>query len=394
MMNKKKSIIQQDDHIILPKATLRRFADNKTKKICCLKLSDSNNLAITKHYPKSFHTKPNYYNPEFDNIVKRYETLIGKWHKEIMNAIKTNTIESLITNRLEELKKDIIELITIQFHRTVLADEKLLAQYIEQEKKRYEEFSANFFRSGRIPEGFLNNKQRFFNKEIDQVQYYSQNILGQPNEGIEKTYKDSIPYIFYIPNEIDSTFLLPPQHFVPNNAFARFILSPRLALALYKDNSPQRTIILKKEDVDCLVPRAIESALSISKEYQEIIGEEKYLHYIKSKIEKYMSMIKEIAEEQIILISGDEEILQDDQTILEMIVSIMYFKPESKKIIIETGVLSSKLLKLDETTKNEGLYMFAKWGYKIVLINQHDLSNSNSGIAIAKTKEDAIKLLS
>ena len=107
-----------------------------------------------------------------------------------------------------------------------------------------------------------------------------------------------------------------------------------------------------------------------------------------------MSMITEIAEEQIILISGDEEILQDDQTILEMIVSIIYFKPESKKIIIETGVLSSKLLKLDETTKNEGLYMFAKWEYKIVLIHQHDLSNSNSGIAIAKTKEDAIKLLS
>lgn len=394
MMNKKKSIIQQDDHIILPKATLRRFADNKTKKICCLKLSDSNNLAITKHYPKSFHTKPNYYNPEFDNIVKRYETLIGKWHKEIMNAIKTNTIESLITNRLEELKKDIIELITIQFHRTVLADEKLLAQYIEQEKKRYESSSADLFRSGRIHQDFLIRKQNLFDKNIDQVQYYSQNILGQPNEAIKKAYKEFIPYICYIPDEIDSTFLLTPQHIVPNDAFARFILSPRLALALYKKNLPQRTIILTKEDVDCLVPRAIESSLSMSKEYQEVIGEEKYLHYVKNKLEKFKSKITEIAEEQIILISGNEEILIDDQTILEMIVSIMCFKPESKKIIIETGILSSKLLKSNETTKNKGLYMFAKWGYKIVLINQHDLSNSNSGIAIAKTKEDAIKLLS
>jgi len=393
-MNKKKSIIQQDDHIILPKATLRRFIDNNTKKICCLKLSDSNNLAITQHYPKSFHTKSNYYNPEFDNVVKRYETLIGKWYKEIMDAIKTTTIESLITNRLEELKKDIIELITIQFHRTILADEKLLAQYIEQEKKRYETFSSIFFRSGRIPEGFLNNKHQFFSREINQVQYYSQNILGKPNERIERTYEDFIPCIFYIPNEVDSTFLLPPQHFVPTDAFARFILSPRLALALYKNNSSQRTIILKKEDVDGLVSRTIESALSMSKEYQEIIGEEKYLHYVKNKLEKYNSTITEIAEQQIILISGNEEILKDNQTIHEMIVSIMCFKPERKKIIIETAIISSKLLKLDETTKNEGLYMFEKWGYKIVLIHQHDLSNSNSGITIAKTKEDAIKLLS
>lgn len=59
-MHKNSNIIQQDDHIILPKATLRRFADDKTKKIYCLKLSDSNKITITKHYPKSFHTKPNF----------------------------------------------------------------------------------------------------------------------------------------------------------------------------------------------------------------------------------------------------------------------------------------------------------------------------------------------
>lgn len=311
-----------------------------------------------------------------------------------MDEINTTTIESLIINRLEELKQDIIELITIQFHRTVLADEKLLTKFIEQEKKQYELLSAYFFRSGRIPQDFLTNKQSLFNNNIDQVQYYLQNILGQPNEVIENAYKEFIPYICYIPNEIDSTFLLTPQHFVPNDVFARFVLSPRLALALYKENFHRHIIILTKDDVDCLVPRAIESALSMSKEYQEIIGEEKYLNCIKSKLEKYKSKIIKIVEEQIILISGNEKILKDDQTILEMIVSIMCFEPECKKIILETATISSKLLALDKFTKNEGLYMFENWGYKVVLVNQHDLNNLSFDIPIVKTKEAAIELLS
>ncbi|KNY29538.1 hypothetical protein [Pseudobacteroides cellulosolvens] len=241
-MYKKKNIIQQNDHIIIPKSTLRRFVDDKTQRIYCLKLSDSDKITITNHYPKSFHTEPNFYNPEFDDIVKRYETLIGKWYKTIMDAINNTTIEFLITNRSDELKQDIIELITIQFHRSVLADKKLLTQYIEQGKKRYESSSAHFFRSGRIPQDFLINKQSLFNNNIDQVRYCSQNILGQPNEAIKKTYKEFIPYICYIPNEIDSTFLLTPQHFVPNDEFARFILSPRLALVLYKENFSRRFI--------------------------------------------------------------------------------------------------------------------------------------------------------
>ncbi|KNY29537.1 hypothetical protein [Pseudobacteroides cellulosolvens] len=131
----------------------------------------------------------------------------------------------------------------------------------------------------------------------------------------------------------------------------------------------------------------------MSEEYQEIIGEEKYLNCIKSKLERYKSKIIKIVEEQIILISGNEEILKDDQTILEMIVSIMCFEPECKKVIVETEIISSNLLEMDKFTKNESLYMFEKWGYKIVLINPHGLSNLSFDIPIVKTKEAAIKLL-
>ena len=73
-----KKMFEQCDHIILPKATLKRFADTKTKRISYLDLSDSENISIRKGFPRSFHTKPGYYTPAYDSVVKRYETRIDR----------------------------------------------------------------------------------------------------------------------------------------------------------------------------------------------------------------------------------------------------------------------------------------------------------------------------
>lgn len=390
-MGKKSNIIQQKDHIILPRATLMRFADDKTKRITCLKLSNPDKIMITRPFPKSFHTRPNFYNPEFDDIVKQYETLIGKWYKTIMDAIKTNNESNI--DRLK-LKKDIIEFITIQFNRAVLSNEILLNKYIEQKKNRYDKLSAHYFKTGSITNNFLNNKQKLFSEDIEQSRYSCQNILGQPNEEINKIYKDFKLYILHIPDKIKSTFLMSPMHFVANDQFARVILSPRLAVALYNVELPQLIMNLAKEDVDCLVVRAIESALSMSEEYQEVIGEEEYLKCIKRKLEKYKSKIIKLEKEQIILISGNDVILKDNETIHEAIVSMMCFEPKCKKIIIEIGTISKELLELDKYNNGEGLYMFKKYEYEIVLISKHYFNNLSSKIQIVKTKEEAIKLFS
>lgn len=146
------TIFKQDDHIILPNATLKRFADEKTKKISYLKLSNPDKLILNSHFPKSFHTKPGFYDPQYDAIVKRYETLMGNWYKIITVAIKTNN-ESNIDQL--KLKKDIIEIINIQYQRMLLADETLLNKFIQQEKKRYEQESEYLFKFGKITKKFL-----------------------------------------------------------------------------------------------------------------------------------------------------------------------------------------------------------------------------------------------
>ena len=58
-----KRIVQQNDHIILPKATLMRFMD-ETKRIYYLDLNNLNEISVKHAYPKSYHSSLNYYNPE------------------------------------------------------------------------------------------------------------------------------------------------------------------------------------------------------------------------------------------------------------------------------------------------------------------------------------------
>ena len=122
-MSEAKKMYKQNDHIILPKATLKRFADSKTNKIKYLNLSNPENLSIKEAFPRSFHTKTNFYNPVYDNIVKRYETMIGKYNKSISDICMRNENFKLDE---KQMKKDIIDIITIQFDRIVLADDNFL----------------------------------------------------------------------------------------------------------------------------------------------------------------------------------------------------------------------------------------------------------------------------
>lgn len=60
-----KKITQQKDHIILPKATLKRFADEKNNKIAYLALRNKE-IKLEEQFSRAFHTSGNYYNPEYD----------------------------------------------------------------------------------------------------------------------------------------------------------------------------------------------------------------------------------------------------------------------------------------------------------------------------------------
>lgn len=153
-MAKSKKVFQQDDHIILPKGTLKRFIDPKTQRVCYLDLSNPESIVIRKGFPRSFHTKPGYYMPAYDSVVKKYETRIGEYYKLIINAC--DHLDTEIDK--DKLKSDILSIVNIQFQRTVIADDELLQKVLEQTRGQYQNESLLRFRYGTYSEQFQKKK--------------------------------------------------------------------------------------------------------------------------------------------------------------------------------------------------------------------------------------------
>ena len=387
-MSEAKKLYKQNDHIILPKATLKRFADSKTNKIKYLDLSNPENLSIKEAFPRSFHTKTNFYNPVYDNIVKRYETMIGKYNKSISDICMRNENFKLDE---KQMKKDIIDIITIQFDRIVLADDNFLNKLLAQFRENYQTESLSYFRSGSVSKEFLDRKQKFeqASKDINAFRYYAQGIIGQSNEVIQKIYEKFFPCILIVPDESNSSFVLSPQHFVATDTFVRIVISPRIALALYPVKNERIIKYLTKEEVDWLIPRAIESALAINSDFRQIVGEENYLNYIKNKLEKYKSILCNLNDDTI-LVKGNEVILNDDLECFELLVSIMLFKPNYHKFVMELSAISNEFLHKSEFLHS--IEIFKERECYIVFVNNLGLDTSVIQITVAQNNEEAITM--
>lgn len=387
-MSEAKKLYKQNDHIILPKATLKRFADSKTNKIKYLDLSNPENLSIKEAFPRSFHTKTNFYNPVYDNIVKRYETMIGKYNKSISDICMRNENFKLDE---KQMKKDIIDIITIQFDRIVLADDNFLNKLLAQFRENYKTESLSYFRSGSVSKEFLDRKQKFeqASKDINAFRYYAQGIIGQSNEVIQKIYEKFFPCILIVPDESNSSFVLSPQHFVATDTFVRIVISPRIALALYPVKNERIIKYLTKEEVDWLIPRAIESALAINSDFRQIVGEENYLNCIKNKLEKYKSILCNLNDDTI-LVKGNEVILNDDLECFELLVSIMLFKPNYHKFVMELSAISNEFLHKSEFLHS--IEIFKERECYIVFVNNLGLDTSVIQITVAQNNEEAITM--
>lgn len=385
-MNKEK-IFMQKDHIILPKSTLKQFSDPTTKKICYLDLSNPNVLEIKYAYPKSFHTKASFYCPELDNIIKKYETKVGEYEKKIKENIQKNdfNIESI------QLKKDILKIVAIQFLRTVISDDKLLIQFSDQLEIQYNEESLAYLRQGFYPPHFLDRKKELAEakKDINSLRYFMQKTVKYDNHKIDLQYKDFFPYILIIPEDIGSTFILSPQHFVPNDQVLRIVISPRISLALYPNSyndCGQAIKYLTKEDIDSLVPRAIESALCMTNKFREIIGDKNYLKSIKNKLQMYSS-IMHYHLENMILINGNNLKLNNCLNFHELLISLILFKPNCKNVAIKASVILKDLLYEREFI--ECVKLYEKYGINLVFVNDIGLENLNNYLKVVSNVEKA-----
>ena len=319
----RKKVIQQNDHIILPKATLKRFAD-EMHRIYYLDLNDLSAISVKHTYPTSYHSKLNYYNPEYDDKVKQRETAIGKLHKEILTAIEG---QSTLNITAEILRKQIVDFITIEFHRSVIANDTMLEKYKSKQQMENDRIDSLLFQTGKMTmvrnTYSVNYRQQAKSKES--FRSYAQNILGTSNQAILTCYNQFYPQILHIPPEQDYRFLLPPIHFVGNDQFACFILSPTIALALYpKPIGNSLMLAADKERTEIINLRILESVSSLDFGFREVVGEKSQLEKLKRRVEKITSISINCGNE--IVINGQEEFFlakMDDVFELVIILSLV-----------------------------------------------------------------------
>ena len=360
-----KNIIQQKDHIILPKATLMRFMDDKTKRIYYLDLNDLDNISVKSIYPKSFHSSPNYYYPESDNKVKKYETSMGELYKEISLAIDQKADINIDT---ETLREKTIDFMTIEYHRSVIADDVMLEKYKKQQQKENDKVDSLMLQAGKMTaeriEYSVNYREKA--KSNETFRNYAQNILGTDNSAIAATYYGFSPQILYIPENCNYDFLLPPLHFVGNDNFACFILSPSIALTLYPVPSVDSLMLTAdKERVEIINLRILESISIFNSTYKEVVGRKDNLEELKDRIVKIKSICK-ISENGIIF--NDESFcIHDMNEALEFNI-ILHLLFKVHKVAIEIRMKEKNFdMKFYKKNKNEIEELFKKYSFNLIM---------------------------
>lgn len=100
---------------------------------------------------------------------------------------------------------------TIEFHRSVIANDSYLEKYRDQQQKRNDIVDCIMLQTGNMTdersEYSLYYREQAKSKEA--FRYYSQNILATDNQAISAQYYGFFPYILYIPKDRSYQFMLP-----------------------------------------------------------------------------------------------------------------------------------------------------------------------------------------
>ncbi len=367
-------IIQKKDHLILPYSTLRRFEDEK-HEIAVLDLNSFDDVKVEQRRPKSYHTKANYFIPEYDSEVKERERLIGIIYTKIRKAIDEIEAGYAPSERLnrDELRQQIIDLATIEFHRLAIVDDGKLQQYREQQQKRNDEEDLRLFKSGTMTKERIAYSTNFRDraKALESFRSYAQNILGTENEVFIKLYKSFDSIVLYVPKSADYGFWLPPFHFIGNECFLIFIISPRIALAVYPVDAMkemEKKVVyspffeVDKQRMDTINSRSFEEIGAMPDGFKELIGTQKDMEELRAFIEQVNKWTSK--EGNALKFNGTVGFLNNENIVFRTAIMqyLMYANGSTLDLIIEPDVFETRYFRSNKATIDS---WFLKYGFNL-----------------------------
>lgn len=369
MMNRRGIIIQKD-YIILPQSTLKRFRSSICHKIHFIDLNDMEHISIKSIFPKSYHALEGYYDPQFDDFVKKQETSIGKLYKKVTKIVQSREKKQMINRSL--LRQQVIDFVTMEFHRAVIANKSMLEKYKIRQQKENDLVDERLLQQGVMTperaEYSLNYRERA--KSNESFRWYAQNILGAQNIVISQLYKNYTAYILYIPDGCDYRFLLPPFHYVANEWFLDLVLSPQIIVALYPPPAEKSLLLIadsvRVRDINL---RILESVTVADNGFREIVGEKSQLEALKRRIEQTKNLFK-MSNGYILKADDADGIrLRSLDDVMETVVALYLLYGEMEKVIkvhIREKCFTQNIITNNIKEINE---WFLRYSFRLVLDN-------------------------
>jgi hypothetical protein len=275
------------DHIALPAQTLRRFRETGTDDFWYIDVSTGR---IDHKGPSIYQKRRGYYQEDYDSQVRTLEDCLGKV-ADIVIPIAENHEQDAAYDR-EWLKNFAIALIAMQIHRR--PELKDAAMETERLTELINALEASMCQLGIRNIEVINKagkyREMLHSEKAKRDFFYERTDIRLPNI-VEKLGLHTLgATLIKVPQEMKTTFLLTPYHFIPCGKAWLFTIAPRMAIALlpaerFDDRSSLCGIweVDDEKTMDLLVLQGIK--LAKQSKPPHLIGERFTLEKVKSRLQ-------------------------------------------------------------------------------------------------------------
>lgn len=274
-----------NSHKTIPKSTLKRFADPKTKMFSYY---DIKRKEIRDYAPKSYNTEEGYYSSEFEDWLGRYvEKPMGDLNKALDCFIEA---KDNFNGDFDKIKKDLITFIAAQSVRMPSTMEYVMET--EHKNVLINKCLSDIARRGKLDAEVIYRADKYrkemVSDESKRVVFYNVETITKVIKRLNKRLADYTVDFAIIDEKTNASFIITPMHFfsvgnriiVPCSPRFAFILRPkedqeRNYLAEDNNELVQRWISIDDEDLLLFLPHCI-NAIELY-EPQHVIADKSYL---------------------------------------------------------------------------------------------------------------------
>lgn len=281
-----------ESHKTIPKSTLRRFADNQTKKFS---FYDFEQKKMRDCAPRSYNKEEGYYQAEYEHWLDvNVEKPMGDLHKAIDDFEKS---QGVFSGDYEDIRRQMIVFVAAQSARMESTVEEVMAP--EHRNAVINKTLEDIAKQGKLTPTVIKRANKY-REQVSSAEnrrdtFYTPDNTQKMIRLLEKRYADHVANFAIIDEAVDASFVITPMHFFQHGDRIVIPCAPRYAYILmpkseqerdylteHEGELVQRWIRLKEPNMMNFLPHCIAAAKKYAPHH--LIADRAYLeHLIKEK---------------------------------------------------------------------------------------------------------------